>query len=596
MVEWLPKVSGIIMDRKRLALYALLGIFCFALWGEWQKDYPGDTLSHQLQLITGSETTNDQSTGRSTSGNLGVATTVATSPAVVAAVSIPAARLIKVHTDVLDVVIDTLGGKVVQAKLLKYPLKLEKPVPVQLFDDQPEHFYLAESGLIGPFGPDRDNSPAQYVTAQKEFTLHPDQQELQVKLLWHNKSNSHVAVVKTFTFVRGHYDIKLNYEVDNKSRQDWNGQFYAQFKRKNVPEVETSKLQYGTFVGASISSPAKLYEKFDYKKLAKEDLSREIHGGWLAFQQRYFLGAWIPEQNQTYTYFSNVIPDEIYTLGFKSGNLVVPAGAKTSINATLYAGPEVASILKNIAPGLELTIDYGWLWVISAFLFWVLQQVHRVVSNWGWAIIIVTILIKAVFFRLSESSYRSMAKMKDLAPKLQQLKDRYGDDRQRLSQATMELYKKEKVNPLGGCLPMLIQIPVFIGLYYVLIEAIELRHAPFIFWIQDLSAKDPYYILPVLMGVSMFVQQLLSPQSPDPMQAKMMMALPVVFTVFFLSFPSGLVLYWLVNNCLSIVQQWYINKKHSSLMLSSPSSTASVFASLVSKCSKPKRKESKNKH
>jgi YidC/Oxa1 family membrane protein insertase len=586
-----------IVDTKKLLLYATLGVLCFALWDAWNKDY-SSTANNAAAPATAASTATTASS--SSSGN---ATTIpaaaasaksapaaanapyapgkqphqtqqlkAAATAASAAVSTSASeisssqnRLVHVQTDTLDVAIDTVGGNVVQSKLLKYFTERQQPsAPVQLFDDNANKLYVAESGLMGVAGPDLMVGQGQYSVAKTSYVLQPDQQELQVKLLWQNKHNKNITVAKTFTFQRGQYNIKVDYEIDNKSHQPWVGQFYAAFKRREVKVEESGFFQFGigTFSGVSLSRPDKPYEKIEYKKLVKSPINREVQGGWLALQQRYFLGAWIPEKNKVYQYFSSVATDDIYTIGFKGSDITVPANSKTTVGATLYSGPEIASVLKTIAPHLDLTIDYGWLWMISAFLFWVMQQIYKVVGNWGWAIILVTVLIKIAFFKLSESSYRSMAKMKDLAPKLQALKERLGDDKQKMSQATMELYRKEKVNPLGGCLPMLIQIPVFIGLYYVLLEAIELRHAPFMWWINDLSSKDPYYILPLLMGASMFLQQRLGPQSPDPMQAKMMLGLPIIFTVFFLSFPSGLVLYWLVNNCLSIAQQWYINQKY----------------------------------
>ena len=544
------------MDTKKLILYALLGLICFSLWDAWEKDYP----SHDANTVT--TVTGQQTQTQDTTSNNSVVTTkgqVSEQRKGMGFTKIAEHKLVTVRTDVLDLAIDTVGGNIVQSKLLKYPAELHQEEPITFFSNKNENFYIATSGLVGKNGPDGAEKLAQYKTAKSVYSLQPEQQEMQVKLLWND--NKGVTVAKIFTFKRGHYDVKVSYNIVNKSQQPWVGSFNANLQRKDIKET-SSKFQYRSFTGAAVSSSEKLYEKIAYKKLIENPLSREINGGWLAFQQRYFLGAWVPEKGRNYHYFSSVDANGIYTLGLEGGEIVVPHGAAQDISATLYTGPEIASNLKGLSPGLELTVDYGWLWFISIFLFWIMDKINKLISNWGWSIILVTVLIKAAFFKLSESSYRSMAHMKDLAPKMQALKERFGSDRQKLSQATMELYRKEKINPLGGCLPMIVQIPVFIGLYYVLVEAVQLRQAPFIFWIQDLSAKDPYYVLPILMGLSMFVQQKLSPQSPDPMQAKMMMFLPIVFTIFFLSFPSGLVLYWLANNCLSILQQWYINKKH----------------------------------
>lgn len=595
------------MDTKRLVLYALMGMICFALWDAWQKDYPAPVPATVVVAASGVSATAAAS-GNASAGGGGAAgaetaassAAASSSPAaastalaalptssaatVLAGGKIPQDRLVKIQTDVLDVAIDTLGGSVVQTKLLQYRAEANKPAPVQLFNDDANKLYLAESNLYltqsdngAAVGPDTQQKHAQYRAAQHSYVMQPGQQELQVTLQW--SGNNGVAVNKIFTFTRGHYDIKVGYAVNNKSQQALDGVLQAQLQRKDIHEPETgSKLQYGTFAGAAFSSPEKLYEKVNYKKLAKENISREVQGGWMALQQRYFLSAWVPNKAASYNYSSAVELGEIYQVKLVGDKIKVPAGATANVNATLYVGPEITDTLKALAPGLDLTIDYGWLWIISVFIFWIMQHIQRVIGNWGWSIVLVTVLIKAAFFKLSEVSYRSMAKMKDLAPKLQMLKERCGDDRQKLSQATMELYKKEKVNPMSGCLPMIVQIPVFIGLYYVLLEAVQLRHAPFIFWLHDLSAKDPYYILPILMGISMVGQQLLSPQSPDPVQSKMMMALPVVFTFFFLSFPSGLVLYWLINNVLSIAQQWYINKKYAHVSaVTVPSNIAALW-------------------
>jgi len=544
------------MDTKKLVIYALFGFICFSLWDAWKKDYPSEKIvaTQQTQTInspgittpTGSSVVSEKQINQTSSKN-----------------GLVKHKLIKVQTDVLDITIDTVGGNIVQSSLLQYPAKLHEKGPITFFSDKSENFYVANSSLVSNNGPDTESKLAQYTAEKSLYQLSPEQKEMQVKLTWNNKG---VVVSKVFTFVRGRYDVKVLYNIENKTKQDWKGWFSAQLQRKDVVQESTSKFQYNAFTGAAISSNEKPYEKITYKKLAQTQIDRDIQGGWLSLQQRYFLSVWVPENNKSYHYFSSVdTADNIYTLGLKSGDIVVPGGAAQSVGSVLYAGPEIADNLQALSPNLKLTVDYGWLWIISIFLFWLMEKIYKVIGNWGWSIITVTVLIKIAFFKLSETSYRSMAKMKDLAPKMSALKERCGDDRQKLSQATMELYRKEKINPLGGCLPMIVQIPVFIGLYYVLLEAVQLRQAPFMFWIQDLSAKDPYYILPILMGLSMFLQQKLSPQSPDPMQAKMMMFLPIIFTVFFLSFPSGLVLYWLVNNCLSILQQWYINKKQSAV-------------------------------
>lgn len=563
------------METKRLVLYVLLGVICFALWNAWQKDYaPITTLNSEQQQTahkdaadektqTGRETySHSQNQDREVSAN-NAANDAASATAKNQAsniTKIPEARLIHVRTDVLDVAIDSRGGDIVSAKLLKYKEALGQPQPVTTLSDDENNLYLAESGLISAHGPDTKKMQGQYTVEKKNYVLNPGEKNLEVKLHWNNGKG--LEVEKTYLFAENKYDIKVNYIINNKSNTDFSGDFYVQLRHKNV-EVKTQHFGYAsTFIGATLSSPSDPYEKISYKKLGEESINREVKGGWLALQEHYFSSAWIPDDKEkTYHYFSDHYAGEFYVLGLSDSNVNIPAGEKGAVGATLYSGPEIASNLKALAPNLDRMVDYGWLRIISVALFWLMDQIYKIVGNWGWSIVIVTIIIKALFYKLTESTFKSTARMKELAPKLQALKERYANDRQKLSQATMELYKKEKINPVGGCLPMLLQIPFFIALYYVLVEAVQLRQAPFIFWIHDLSAKDPYYVLPILMGLSMLLQQKLSPASPDPAQAKMMMFLPVVFTVFFLSFPSGLVLYWFVNNCLTVLQQWYINKK-----------------------------------
>ena len=531
-------------------LYAALGAMCLILWNTWQKDYPPVEL--KTTVASSSESTNK---------DFAKASTILTSKKT-AVTQTKLKQIVNVRTDVLDLDIDTTGGNIVNTRLLHYPVSLqERDVPIQLFSNNPDNFYVAGSGLTSDIGPDIDaNHLAQYSTAMPSYELSPNEKELNVKLAWRGKDGL-LEVDKIFTFTRGEYAVKVKYEINNHGNTPWQGNFFANLERKDLNENKGGMFSFKTFVGGAISSPEKPYEKLSYSSFTKENLARTIQGGWLSFQQQYFVSAWVPEQNKSHNYFSAAdLENKIYTLGLTNSVKVLPH-SKNDVNATLYVGPEVAGNLKAVAPNLDLSVDYGWLWPISVGLLWLMQQIFRIVGNWGWSIILLTVLIKLVFYKLSEKSYCSMAKMKDLAPKMQALKERFGDDKQKFSQASMELYKKEKVNPMGGCLPILIQIPVFIALYYVLIESVELRQAPFMFWIHDLAIRDPYYILPILMGVSMLIQQKLNPPPPDPMQAKMMMFLPVVFTVFFLSFPAGLVLYWLVNNCLSVLQQWYIMEK-----------------------------------
>lgn len=544
----------------RMALYAAVALVGVFLWNAWTKDHPSHAVQNESVSPSASTSTPTAFVPPSYTTNSapsGAPTPPSTKNVEQKAVS-SQQSFIHVKTDVLDVNINAQGGDLIDARLLKYDESLEKNrKPMPILNSDPNSLYLAESGL-------KANDAAQteaihYQSPQSEYVLANGQNNLTVVLT--GTTASGLRVTKTFDFTRGKYNINEGYQLHNAGKTPWTGNIYQQIVRKNVPPIGSQHSR--SFNGAAISSPDKPYQKLAFKKLNDTQVNQNIQGGWVAMQQPYFLTAWVPASNQTNHYYSSITND-IYTLGYVTPPLVLAPGAEASQKSIFYVGPELPDNLKSLGKGLDLTIDYGWLWMISKIIFWVMDHVHSVVQNWGWSIIITTLLIKLLFYKLSEKSYVSMAKMRDVQPRLQALKDRYGDDKQALSRATMEFYKKEKINPLGGCLPTIIQIPVFIGLYYVLIESVQLRQAPFIFWIKDLSVHDPIYVLPILMGISMFFQQKLSPPPPDPTQAKMMMLLPVVFTVFFLSFPAGLVLYWLVNQCASILQQWYIMKTYKS--------------------------------
>lgn len=467
-------------------------------------------------------------------------------------------QLISIETDVLKLTVDLFGGTVVSSELLDYPIDLEHPdEPIKIFSLS-DPYYVARSGLKSVDGPAPDGE-ALYQSSTRQYRLGEFADELRVPLSW---SKDGIDVVKTLIFKRGAYDIEIQHEIINNSNAAWQGWQYRELQRTYSDEGE-SRFIY-TYTGGVIYSPEKKYEKIDFEEMVDDPLDRTHATGWLAMIQHYFLSAWVPEseeKNRYYSYGSQSITGMRYVLGATSTLSSVEQGASKTFSSILYVGPKIQDDLEVIATGLNLTVDYGYLTILAQPLFALLQFIHGLVGNWGWAIIIVTILIKLVFYKLAETSYRSMANMRKVQPKMVALKERYADDRQRLSQAMMELYKKEKINPLGGCLPMVIQIPVFIALYWVLLESVELRQADFMLWINDLSVKDPYFILPLIMGVSMYIQQKLNPAPIDPVQAKVFMTLPFVFTVFFAFFPSGLVLYWVVNNVLTIAQQWFITKK-----------------------------------
>lgn len=539
-------------DFRRSILIGALFFIAFLLWDAWQKEHaspPVPSTTHQTNATTGLE-------GPLVGPTSTEATTTQTTVPSPSQPSSSQTSVIQVNTDTLKVKIDTAGGNITYLGLPHYPDEIDTPNQAfELLNDNPGTLYLAQSGLVSTVGPDSIQKQAVYRAEKTSYTLAPNQKDLIVNLHWDNGQG--VTVIKSFTFVPHSYVIKVSYQIINHAKQAWTGNFYAQLKRKKV-EQETHFFQISPYMGAALSSPEKRYEKLGFDQMAKENLNKDIKDGWLAMQEHYFLSAWVPQPDQAYRYTSQVVDKDTYVVRLVSSPLTVAAGQTATTSAKLYAGPAIADQLEQVAPGLDLAVDYGILWILGTALFWLMQQIYSLVHNWGWSIVLVTVLIKLAFYHLSAASYRSMAKMRDLQPRIQALRERYGEDRQKVGQATMELYRSEKVNPLGGCLPMLVQIPVFIALYWVLLESVQLRHAPFVLWIQDLSVPDPYYVLPIIMGLTMFIQQKLSPPPPDPMQAKVMMMLPIIFTVFFLGFPAGLVLYWAVNNALSILQQWFI--------------------------------------
>lgn len=474
---------------------------------------------------------------------------------------------IQVTTDLLNAEIDPHGGSIKKLALLGHPVSVNQPdnpflLLKQRSTDQGDDILITQSGLIGKDRP-LPNHKTEYRVNDTEFRLGEADDELAVDLTWTAPDGVHYT--KRFTFYRASYDIKIDYLVDNRSETPWSGFIYGQFLSTYVPPDRSFVLgAVPTYLGGAIYSPSEKFEKIDFDDMRDSPLKRQISGGWAAMLQHYFVAAWFPTDEAAYSYYTRTHEhpgNRRYNLGLNSLTPVkVPAGETGRLSLDLFAGPKEQDRLAEKSEGFDLTVDYGWLTPVSAPLFWVLDKIHGFTGNWGWAIIILTFLIKLAFYPLSATSYKSMAKMKKLQPRLQTLKDRYGDDKAKMNQAMMEIYKKEKVNPLGGCLPIVVQIPVFIALYWVLLESVELRQAPWELWIQDLSVRDPYFVLPILMGASMVAQQMLNPAPLDPMQKKIMMALPVVFTFIFLYFPAGLVLYWLVNNVLSITQQWYINK------------------------------------
>ncbi|WP_298971701.1 membrane protein insertase YidC [uncultured Psychrobacter sp.] len=468
-------------------------------------------------------------------------------------------NLISVTTDRYDLKINPEGGDIVYAALKQYDATLDSDEPFVLLENNSNRVYVAQSGLIGPNGIDTADGRASYRSAADSYTMKEGQQTLSVPLTYQQDG---VTVTKTYTFTHGKYPIDVSYQIQNRSEQPWQGQMFAQLKRddsKDPGMSDKGALSMATYLGGAWGTPDDPYNKLKFNKFSNDELNVASDEGWVGIVQHYFVSAWTPD-NFTGQFFSRETGND-YFIGFNSQPVNIAANKQLTLDATLYAGPKVQSELKEVAVGLNQTVDYGLLWPISKILFAILDGIHKVLGNWGWSIIVLTILVKISLMWFSNKSYYSMAKMRSLAPRLAALKEEHGDDRMKMSQEMMSIYKEEKVNPMAGCLPILMQMPIFLALYWVLVESVELRHAPWILWIQDLSAMDPWFILPLLMGVSMYIQQQLNPQPADPMQAKVMRFLPIIFTAFMLFFPAGLVLYWTVNNLFSMTQQYIVNKK-----------------------------------
>ena len=548
------------MDNLRFVLFIFFIFLSYLLWEQWQADY-GPKPEVPIATNTGGQvgTAADLPADGKAASSKGDAA-VASSPA---DEGVKQGLRVKVVTDVLRLEIDTQGGDIRVVDLRQYPLNKDQPdQPVRLLSDQPADLFISQSGILAEGGA-APTHHSQWQAQAAEYTLQDGQDSLRVPLTWTNDQG--IKVVKTYVLKRGSYLIEMEQAVINQSQASWKGQPYAQLQRKEPPKKAGSAFSTSSadraYIGGVLYTEEDKYEKVKFEDMEEKNLKREGKDAWVAMIQHYFMAAVIPQSGEQDVFYSKALGDKLYVLGALSPKVEIPPGGEQVFKSRLFFGPKLQRVLESVAPGLELTVDYGNLTFIAKPIFWIIEQFHKLFSNWGWAIIFGTIVIKLLFYKLSESSYRSMARMRKLQPKLQQLRERFGEDKQQMNVAMMELYRKEKVNPLGGCLPILVQIPVFISLYWVLVESVEMRQAPFIFWLNDLSSKDPYFILPLVMGVSMYVQQKLNPAPTDPIQARVMQFFPLMFTVFFAFFPSGLVLYWVVNNLLSIVQQWFITKQ-----------------------------------
>ncbi len=539
------------MESQRLILFFVFSFSLFLLFDAWQRDQQP---APKPQPTT-TAAPKDAGLPPLLSEKLAVPSEspAATPPA--PAGTLATGATVKVETDVFLAEISTAGGDLRRLELKQHRDIDDQKRNFVLFQQRPDHTYIAQSGLLGA---DLPNHRTQYSAAATQYTLGASDKTLEVRL--NALSASGVKVTKIYRFHRDSYLIDVTFELTNEGAGTVQPYGYFQVLRDDkAPAGDSAMLP--TYTGVAVYTDKEKFQKVAFSDIEKGKAAhpKTSEDGWIAMLQHYFVAAWLPKSGTPREFYTRRV-DNLYAAGVIVPAPVLPPGASATLGTPLYAGPQAQDKLAKLAPGLDLAIDYGILTVLAVPLFWVLAWLYQWVGNWGVAIILLTVVIKLIFYPLSQASYRSMARMKVVAPKLQRLKEQFGDDRQRMQQAMMELYKTEKINPLGGCLPIVVQIPVFIALYWVLLASVELRHAPFMLWIHDLSRPDPWFILPILMGATMIIQVRLNPEPPDPIQAKVMKIMPVAFSVFFFFFPAGLVLYWLVNNVLSIAQQWHINR------------------------------------
>jgi len=558
-------------SNRHILLFALLLVGYF-LFNAWQQDYGPKpaTPAVTATTTTTSANTSAPATGKSAGDVPSGAPASASIPAppsggAAGSSTATAAQTIDVQTDVLHIAISTSGGSLVRADLNAYPVDpSDSSKVVRLFDDSAEHYFVAQSGIVSGNGA-APNHNATFAAEKPSYTLEAGADKLEVPLTWTDASG--VAVRKVYIFTRGSYVVELRDEIKNGSAADWSGSEYRQLQR--VPPVVPKGGLFAVYnpeayayVGAAWYSPADKFVKLAFDKFAANPVKKDAAGGWVALLQHYFFAAWIPPANETDQFSTDVVNNH-YLIRSMSPAVSIAPNQSATLSSRLYVGPKLQSELAQVAPGLELTADYGILTVIAQPMHWLLVQLHKLAGNWGLSIILLVLIIKLALYKPSEAQYRSMAKMKQFQPRMEALKERYGDDKQKLNAAMMELYQKEKINPLGGCLPILIQMPIFFALLWVLQESVELRQAPFFGWIQNLSAPDPFFILPILNGAAMMATQWLTPTSPgmDPLQQRMMKFMPLMFAVMFAFAPAGLTLYWTMNGWLGLLQQWVITKR-----------------------------------
>lgn len=551
------------MDFQRIALLGGIFTVLFLLllqWNKFQTQRMPIVPAGAQETLSSSAATNalPQDEASEVHAGTDIPESAATS-AVSTSTKTVASSLIDIKTDVLNVKIDTVGGDIVMVSLPTYWAELSTPdVAFELLNRTNEKTYIAQSGLIGKNATDTSGMRPLFSATQNNYSMVDGETQLLVDLVLPEQNG--IKITKRFTFTRGEHVIDVAYLVENNSASEWQAAFFGQIKRDgHKPKTSATGLQ--PFLGVATTTAEKHYKKTKLDKIEKEPLKETIEGGWIAMVQHYFISAWIGNADETNTFTTRKLKsDDTYILGYTGPTKTIAPGARGEIHSRFYAGPKATDRLEEIAPYLDLTVDYGWLWWVAKPIHWVLKYLHSFIENWGWSIVALTVLIKALLFPLSHKAYISMGHMRKVAPKMNAIREQCGNDRQKLQEEMLKLYKTEKINPMGGCLPMLLQMPVFIALYWVLMESVELRQAPFVGWILDLSVMDPWFVLPILMGISMYFQQKMNPAPPDPMQAKVMQFLPIIFTFMFLWFPAGLVLYWLVNNLTSMAHQAYINK------------------------------------
>jgi YidC/Oxa1 family membrane protein insertase len=564
------------MDLTKYGLYTALAIVTYLMLLQWQEDYPptiNDGSSSRVEIPQIPNAQNNTQVGNDLPSDIPVGTpeVVTTNDAsdtpTIAVVSNPSAAdttstedLISIRTDSFDIRIDPVGGDIVHLALPLYLKQIDvADDPFVLLENQPGREYIAQSGLIGANGVDSDGR-AIYRATSTSYSMSESSDSLNVDLT--TTTADGIEVIKRYGFNRNSYLIDISFIVNNRSSENWQANAFGQIKRDAFDDPSDAGGFGRTYLGFVTTMADDPYIEIEFDDIDDNGSDTiETTGGWVGFSQHYFITAWVPDSESLNRITTRKNGNDQYYGEFTSSAFQVAAGETGNHNIQYYAGPKDQYVLRDISPGLDKTIDYSFLWFIASPIYWLLSRINSVIGNYGISIVLLTVVVKSAFYKLSETQYRSMAGMRRLMPKMQQLKESYGDDKMKLQKATMDLYKKEKINPFGGCLPMLVQMPVFIALYWVLLESVELRHAPFMLWLNDLSVRDPFFILPLLMGGTMYLQTTLSPAPADPMQAKVMKMMPIMMTLLFLWFPAGLVLYWLTNGGLGILQQWYITRK-----------------------------------